>query len=703
MDSTAPPTQFSLPGGLAPCIPPLLDALGWRGSDTNLAEAMPHLSESLDLSDLLNVLANLKYSSRSTKLRFEELDRRMLPCLFIDDNGVAMVLSKGDGETLLAFSSDTKAYGVVTPDSREGAVFFFSQVDTRGHSLHKTQKKWFSKVIRRFSKPLKQGLLISFFLSLLALALPLFIMSIYDQLPFFNDNITLAYIVVGVLVFILSDFGLRIIRSGILSFVGARLGNIVGNEVFRRILFMPPAYTESASIGSQASRIRDFDTVRDFFSGQAFVALLEIPFITILLVAMWILGGYVVFVPLVAIGIFFILAAIYYPLVTRANEQSAKAGAERQELVMEILTKMRAIKLTSTPLVWESRFRQISADCAINAYRSSQLASQINVMTNALIMGAGVSTMAVSVYGVIQKSMTMGSLIACIILVWRVLAPLRSGFLVMLQVERISKSIGQVDRLMDLKIEQHTESMLTLDRKLHGDLAFSQVSIRYMSDAHPALLGVTFEVNRGEFVAIAGHDGAGKSTLLKLIIGLYRPQAGRITIDKTSLRQMDPINLRRSIGYVPQMPQFFYGTIAQNLRLTNPLAPAEVLEKACARADVLDDVLALRDGFDTRIGDYKMKMMPISFLKKLNLARTLMRSTSLLLLDEVLERPSAEGKANFLQLVDDLRNESTVMAVTNNVAYLERADKVLWLEKGRVRQFGTPDEVLPNLPEEYQC
>ncbi len=703
MQQAATASAFVMPGGLAPCIPPLLDALGWRGSDMHLAEAMPHLTGAVDLSDLLNVMANLKFGSRSLETNMRTLDPRMLPCLFIDADGHALVLVKSDGASLLAFDSDTKAYREIDPDTRTGTAFFFTQVDSRGHSLYHPQPGWFRKVLARFAKTLRHGLLISFLLSVLALSMPLFVMTIYDQMPFFNNNRTLAYIVIGVLVFILSDFGLRLIRSGILSFIGARLGNIVGNEVFRRILYLPPAYTESASIGAQASRIKDFDTVRDFFAGQAFVALLDIPFILLLVLGMWALGGSVIIVPLTAIALFGVMAVIYMPLVKRANEQVAKAGATRQELVMEMLTKMRAIKHTSTPVKWEARYRQLSAECAANSYRASQLASQINVLTNTFIMGAGISTIAVSVNNVLAKEMSMGALVACMILVWRILAPLRSGFVVMLQVERINKSIGQVDRLMNLDIEQYTESLLTLNKQLKGDVTFSQVSIRYMSDAHPALLGVSFSVFHGEVLAIAGHDGAGKSTILKLILGLYRPQAGRITLDHTNLRQMDPLSLRRSIGYAPQTPQFFYGTIAQNLRLTNPLAPDGEVRDACVRAGVLDDVEALPDKLNTRIGDYQLKKMPLTFLKRLSLARTFIRPAPLLLLDEVMERPEFEDREIMLDMLEELRGRTTTIMVTNHGPYLKKADKVLWMEKGRVRMFGRAGDVLPHLPEEYQC
>ncbi|WP_051261943.1 peptidase domain-containing ABC transporter [Desulfovibrio inopinatus] len=694
---------FVFPGGLGPCIPPLLDALGWRGSDAHLAESFPHLSDSIDLSDLLNVMANLKFGSRSVHIRQDALDPRMLPCLFVDENGRVAVLAKSDGRSQLVFDADTQSYSTLSPQPIKGTAFFFTPVDIQGHSLHRKQQQWFRKALSRFHKTIKQGLLISFLLSVLALIMPLFVMMIYDQMPFFENNTTLAYISMGVIVFVLSDFGLRVMRNGILSFIGARLGNIVGNEVFRRILYLPPSFTESASIGSQAARIRDFETIRDFFSGQAFIALLEIPFITLLVVAMGFLGGYVVFVPLLAIGSFLLLALIYLPKVRRSNAAVAKANAARQELVMEILLKMRAIKMTSTPGMWETRFRQLSAECSAQSYQAAQLASQINVWTNSLIMGAGVCTMAFSVKNVLAGTMSMGALVACMILVWRILAPLRSAFVVMLQVERINKSVNQVDRLMNLDIEHRSESLLNLNRNIRGQVAFSQVSIRYMKDAQPALLSVSFKIENNEILAVAGHDGAGKSTILKLIMGLYSPQAGRITLNNTSLGQIDPLSLRRSISYAPQDPHFFYGTIAQNLRLTNPLASDDALRDACKRSGILEAIEAMPEGMGTRIGDHRMKQIPVSFLKKLNLARALLRPASLVLLDEVLERPGADESSIILDALEELRGHASIVMVTNSAPYLKLVDKILWLEKGRVRAFGAKDAVLPLLPAEYRC
>lgn len=690
-------------GPFAACLVPLLDALGWRGSHFHLVEALPHALDQLSLSDMLNVLSNLKFGSHSMAVSLDRIDTRSLPCLFLGKDGGPVVLVKGHSGQLLAYDGCQESYCEIEADAKPGTALFFTLPAEGGVSLHRRQEGWFRKVLGRFGKPFRQGLFISFLLSVLALIMPLFVMTVYDQLPFMRDKAILVYIITGALVFIISDLGLRFIRSGLLSFVGARLGNIVGNEVFRRILYLPPPFTESASIGSQTARIRDFDSVREFFSGQGLVALLEIPFTILLLLAMLVLGGRIVFVPLTAMALFGVMALIYLPLVKGATATGAQAGSTRQDIVMEVLTKMRAIKHSGASRAWLDRYRSSSAESVAANFRSAQLAAQIATLTNALVMGSGVATMAVGVTGVLSDTMTMGALVASMFLVWRILAPLRSAFVVMLQVERIIKSVQQVDRLMNLDIEQRSEALLTLNRNIQGRVEFANVSIRYSPDAHPALLGVSFAVEVGETLVITGHDGAGKSTLLKLLMGLYQPQAGRITIDAATLRQMDPITLRRAFGYAPQTAQFFYGTFAQNLRLTNPLAEDADLRSACAKAGILDDIDALPEGFDTRVGDFKVRQYSETFWRGLSLARAIMRPVPVLLLDETLDNMAPERAADFLKGLRGHTGASTLILVTNHPSFLQTADKALWLEKGGVRMFGPAGDVARHLNTAPPC
>ena len=679
------------------CLSPLLDALGWRGSLFHVYEAMPHMTSELDLSDFMNIMANLKFGSRSMDMRLDRVDSRIAPCLFVDKREVPHVIVKSDGDRLLMFDGEKHEFVQRRASRESGTMYLFSQGDSSGVTLHQKQKGWFQKVLARFRKTFRQAALVTFFLSLMALVTPLFVMTIYDQMPFLEDGRTLTYLVIGSLVFILSDFGLRLIRSGLFGFVGARLGNIVGNEVFRRILYLPPVNTESASIGSQALRIRDFDNVREFFSGQGINALFELPFIGLLILTMVFLGGSVALVPVAAIAAFIVMALVFLPMVRRANERVSASGARKQELVMEILTKIRQIKYSGTAAMWAERYRAISVECAADGYRAAQLSSALGALTNALIMGAGVATIIVGVVNVTAGTMTMGALIASMILVWRALAPLRSGFVVMLQVERIAKSIGQVNRLMDLETENRSEAVMASSRRIKGALEFHRVSLRYSAEAQPTLLGVSFKVEPGELLVVTGHDGAGKSTLLKLAMGMYAPQAGRVTLDSAAIRQIEPIVLRRAVQYAPQTPQFFYGTIAQNLFISHLGVGMQRIREACEKAGLWDEILEMDEGFETRIGDHIMSRKPPSFWQKLNLARSLVQDGSMLFLDEALDQPGRDNRLRFTSLIEGIKGKKTIVLVTKNPEYFSLADKILWMEKGRVRRFGQAADVAREL------
>jgi len=620
-----------------------------------------------------------------------------MPCLFVPDNGPPLVLVKGHGRTALGYDSGCLRYREIALEKIAGTAVFFSFFEKDSPSLLKKQPDWFRKVLTRFVNPLGKALLITFFLNILALILPIFTMTIYDQVQFFEKKLVLVYLGAGILIFILSDFGLRLIRSSIMAFVSARLGDIVGNEVFRRLLYLPPPYTESAAIGSQYARIKDFDTVQEFFSGPALTALMELPFIVLLLCGMVYLGGVTAYVPLAAIAFFFILALTFNRIIRNSNEEAGTTHSKRQILIMEILTKLRAIKFTGATGLWLERYKELSGASAYASYRSSHLLSSINNISQSIVVASGVGTMAVGVLGVLSGRMTMGALMASMFLAWRILAPLRTGFGILMQFDRVKKSVEQINRLMAMDIENRSEAVLTLTRKLKGKIAFSSVSLRYSPDSNPALLGVDFLVEPNEVLAIVGHDGAGKSTVLKLILSMYQPQAGRILIDNTSLGQIDPLVMRRSVAYAPQSPSFFYGTIAQNLRFACPSADDRCLRRVCAKVGVLDEILSLPGEFESRFGDHQIRQLPSTFWMKLNLARTLVKDSSLYLFDETLDNLGPSGSEAMTTVVHELRKSATVILVTAQSRFARLADKVLWLDRGHVRAFGRFQDIDPTL------
>lgn len=694
---------------LSNCLIPLLEALGWRGHPRHVAESIPHFIDSIDITSLRNVMANLHYESWPVEIRIDRIDPRLMPCLFLPNEGDAMVVLGLEPETVRVYDGGAQQYTEIPRKRLRGTAYFFNAVEEDTMQPVQAKVGWFRAVGERFRGLVYQTLGLTLLLNVLALATPLFVMAVYDKVVPTGSMETLGYFAVGVGIAILCDLIIRGIRARIMSFIGARLDNIVGNAVFQRILFLPPTFTERATVGAQVARIKDFENVREFFTGPMALTFFELPFTTIFIIVIAVLGGPVAIVPIVMVILFILLGAVIQPLIRNSVARAARGASRRQELLIETLGRMRTVKHAGADDTWMERFREYSAKATLNSFYTSQYASLMQTISTVLMTASGLATIAFGVFRVLGGHMTIGALVASMILVWRVLAPLQTAFISMTRLAQVRSSIGQINALMNLKPEREPNKLVTPLKRFEGRVSFSRVSIRYSPEADPALVGVSFDVQPGEVVVIVGGNGSGKSTVLKLLMGMYLPQAGSIRIDDQDIRQLDVIELRHAIAYVPQVFEFFYGTIAQNLRLTNPTASDEELRWAVAEAGCLEDVLALeqgsgkwrRTGFDVRIGDSVAGQIPTSLLQRLNLARGYLRRAPVMLFDEPGNGLDFTGDQAFMRKVDRLRGTTTVFIVTHRPSHLKMADKILWLDSGHVRAFGPADEVQGQMPKEF--
>lgn len=701
-----PVPGLAVPNDLSTCLQPLIRALGWKGDPRHVAEAVPHLKGTLDVTGFLNVMGNLNYGCRWTEIRLDGIDARMVPCLFVPKGRPAVVVLGTESGSLRIVDGGTGRVTESAPPAWQGTAYFFTPVEERETGPKAADKGWFWTTIRRFRGLVYQLLGVSLVLNLLTLATPLFVMAIYDRVIPTGSMPTLTYFGAGVLIAMASDLMLRTVRARVLAFVGARLDIILGSAVFKQILLLPPSLTEGSTIGAQVARLKSFEAVRDVFTGPIALILLEFPFVVIFIVAIAVLGGPIAAIPVLMIGLFALLGLVMVPMVRSAVGDTAKATSKKQEFVIETLSQMRAIKYNGAEAVWLERFRDLSAKCAMDGFRSAQVASLISTLSHVLMVAAGVATIGFGVVRVIGGDMTLGALVAAMILVWRVLAPLQTGFLVINKLSQVRSSIRQLNSLMAMRPERAPGAVPAPLRNIRGRVSFSRVSFRYSADADPAIVGATFDIEPGEVVAVVGANAAGKSTLLKLLLGMHAPQAGSILIDNRDIRQVDPLELRHAIGYVPQNCRFFYGTIAQNLRLANPLATDEDLRWAAERAGVLDDILGLeqgsgqwrRSGFDVRIGDSSSRQLPASLQQRLNLARAYVKRAPIVLFDEPGAGLDYVSDQKFIESVGQLKGAATVLVVTHRPSHVRAADKVIWLAGGQVMAAGPAKDVIKRMP-----
>ncbi|MCF8473817.1 MAG: peptidase domain-containing ABC transporter [Emcibacter sp.] len=692
--------SFKAKSPFAVCLIPLLTALGWRGNIRGLFEALPHFADSLDLTEFRNTLAHLHYKTVQTTACITTIDERLFPCIFAENEDHPVILLSRENNNIRIFDSADCTEKLIENVQKEGIAYFINsefKTQTNKRKQVKYKEAWVTELFLRFKSTIKQLFAMTLALNIFALLVPLFIMALYDQVIPSKSGVTLAYLTSGIAFAILCEILMRIVRSRFVAYLGARVENIITNETFKKLLSLPPAMIESSPIGAQVSRLKEFDAIKGLFSGTLVNVILELPFMVIFLGIIAILGGKLAYIPIAMMGIFGLVAFIMLPAMKRNVAISSRQKAERHGFLVESMSNLRTIKQTASEKTWLDRFRHLSADSAYSYFRTSQTALLMQSLANAIMMASGVATIGFGVLRIIDGDMTVGALIACMALVWRVLSPLQSLFLTMVRLEQTLNSIKQINLLMKIPSEDDPSPSNLSQREFSGNITMDRVSFRYSQNSEPALLGASFNVKAGEMVSVVGPNASGKSTLLKLILAMNNPQAGQVIIDGMDIRQINPITLRRTIAYVPQESHFFHGTIAQNLRLSQPMATDDELVDACKKANVMEEINQLSHGFDTRIGDQSIQSLPSSFKQKISLARAYLKKATILLLDEPAKTLDFEGDNAFMKSLESMKGRTTIIMVSHRPSHIKMADKIVMLQDGMVKKFGPPEDILPYL------
>ncbi len=687
--------DFRAVSPFAGCLMPLLAALDWRGDRRRLLEALPHFANNLDLDDLRNVLAELGYPTTALNTDLGALDPRLLPCLFV----------RRDGEPLVATAIVAGRLSYVDPDSAERREMPVAGLRGTAYIVPVAQhgdpapddRTFMHQIMARFRPLVWQLLALTLVIDAITLTGSLASMLIYDKVIGTRAPQFLIALCSGLAFLFLCDWGLRLARLRIVAFVGARIDRLVGVATIRQLLSLPMSFVEAASVGSQASRLKEFEGVRDFFTGPLAQLVLELPFLVSAIVILALIAGPVALVPASLIVLFALFGWVMFPPLKRSIAAAGRARSQRHGFIVEMLGGMRAIRQTGVEDVWLERYKEMSAETAARQDHAAQWSLFMHTASQILVLAAGVATLVIGIRSVLSGAMTVGALVATMAIVWRVMTPLQLGLVMLPRLEMILRSIAQINQLMRLRPARPTAVAANhTERVFRGDLQAMRISHRYRADTDPALLGADLSAKRGEIVAVCGNSGSGKSTLLKVVAGLYQPQGGAVTIDGIDIRQLPPGELQRAICYLPQNGHLFHGTIEQNLRLAEPTASAHDLQMALEAAGAVDDVMALREGIATRIGDNRTKTLPAGLLQRLSLARVFLSRAPIILLDEPGQSLDDRGDSALKNMLQTMRGRRTVILVTHRPSHIALCDRVIVLQDGRgVRDVAASEFLKP--------
>ncbi|GBE42659.1 toxin RTX-I translocation ATP-binding protein [bacterium BMS3Bbin10] len=688
----------------AACLKPLLLALEWTGQERHLMEALPHLEPLHDIDDLRALLARIRYRTTHRAFRRSELRPGMLPCLFSQGNGdrVSVILGIEPDGSLLTFDGVKKSLVHVPADRTRGDVYLVSPI--KGDDIFETIHKhgWVQYAFGRFRRSIYTVFALAFAVNVLALAVPIYVMNVYDKAIGAKSPMTLLFFLIGILIVVAFEMGLRTVRARVIAFLGARFESLVTIAAMQQLLNLPLAMTETAPISAQISRLKQFAGIRDLFVGQLGGALTDLPFVFVFLGAIFLISGPLGFIPLALFVVFLVAAVATVPLTRRRIRLAGDANTRARDFVMELADKRRSVRENGAEEVWIERCKGLFSTYLLRQFKAQQFNTMLQTASQMLVMVTGVSTVSYGAVMALDGNLSVGALIAVIALVWRLLSPIQAIFLGLNQIGQGIDTMKQVNNLMRMQPERRANQMATVGRKYYGHISIVEAGFRYAAQAEAALRGVSLDIPAGQVVAITGNSGAGKSTLLKLVAGLYRPQMGAVRADGLDLRQVDAAEYRQSVAYVPEALDVFYGTVAQNLKLADPEITPEAMQKALAEAGASDFVKSLPEGLDTRIRTVDQRAWTDGRLQQLILARAYVKDCPIYLLDDPGSRLDRAGDEAFIRKIKSLSGRATVLLVTHRPSHMRCADRVVVLDRGQIAADGPPDEVVPALLAQMQ-
>jgi len=520
----------------------------------------------------------------------------------------------------------------------------------------------------------------SFSVNLLALALPLSIMQVYDRVIPNHSLATLAYLFLGLTFAIGIDYVLKISRSTLLSWHATQFVEKVENEGVSRFLRAPNGAFERNPAAVNVSRYAAAAALADYHSGQARLVAIDLPFVGIALIVLTIVGGAMVLVPAVLFLIFAALAIGRARKFRKILDSRTEQDNRKYDFIAEVLAGIQTVKVMAMEPQMQRRFERLQQAVA-ETTMASILTGQAN-QTSAMLYGSVSQLIVVAIGGsqVINDHLTMGALACCTMLSGQILQPLLRAISLWTEKESVDHRRAEVRLLLDLPSVEANPAPADPPSIL-GDIQFEKVAFKYDAAADLAFGVVDLSIKAGTITGVKGNDGSGRTTLLKLIQGDIEPASGRVTIGGVSTIEPNFQAMRPWIAYVGAAPVIFSGTIMENLTVFSP-EKRDFARKMSQLLGLETTINLLPDGYETMLGRGIGDDLPMSIAQQVNIVRALTNRPRVLALDEANMVLDAIAEPALIRALETLRGHLTVIIVTHRPSLLALCDRLMILENG---------------------
>jgi ATP-binding cassette subfamily C protein LapB len=668
-----------------------------------LTTGLPLPEQRLSPDLLPRAAARAGLQGRLLQRKLTQIPEIALPALLLLKEGRSAVLLGWEGESARLLISESNGGEVLIETQAllqdySGRVFFAQpqhKFDVTQGSLIPRARSWFKDTLKLSRWLYVDAIAASFVINLIALATPLFVMNVYDRVVPNQATATLWVLATGICGAFIFDLLLKGLRSLCLDLAGKKTDLIISATLFERIVGMAMKF-RPARVGSYAQNIHEFQGMRDFLTSLTLTSLIDLPFTLIILLVIALLGGHLVWIPIIAFPLALGIGHFLQKPLTSTLERTMALGAERQSSLIETLAGLDAVKVNNAEserqYQWEHTIGTLSR-LELRVKVLSGLAMNITLLIQQL---AGVAMICFGVYMIMDGVLSMGGLVACYMLSGRALGPLAqlSGLLTRYQQAKVT--MVSVDQMMELPQERNFDERPLSRQVLQGAMEFRNLEFTYPNQQNLALRNINLVIRPGEKVGIIGRSGSGKSSLAKLLVGLYQPDEGSLLVDGVDIRQIDVSEVRHNIGYVAQDIQLLSGTLRDNLISGARYVDDEMVLQAAELAGVHEFASLHPQGYELQVGERGQNLSG-GQRQNVALARALLLDPPILLLDEPTSAMDNTGEERLKQRLHGVVEKKTVILVTHRASLLSLVDRLIVIDRGQIVADGPKAAVMEAL------
>jgi ATP-binding cassette subfamily C protein LapB len=672
-----------------------------------LSSGLPLVHNRLTVELFSRAAARADLASRILKRPLHKIANLQLPAVLLLNEREACVLVEkldggknlkilmpetGMGEKVISLGDLEKFYSgyaiFVRPKFRmeKGALDDLSPGST---------KHWFWGTIFKSWRIYRDVLVATFLINVFGLFSPFFVLIIYDRVIPNHAVETLWVLAIGIMIIHLFSAVMRALRGYFVDEAGKRADLHISALLLQKVLGLR-LEARPQSIGSFSKNLQEFEGIRDFITSFSVTALIDLPFMVLGLFAVWYIGGNIVYIYIAAIALMLLYAALIQVHLKKAVVNTFKASAQKNSILIEGLSGLETIKMlgaeSQVQRAWEESVGYISKWSST----SRLLSSSVNHFTTFVQNTVRVAVVIAGVYMISEGTLTQGGLFALYFMSRLVMGPMGQVVSLATRFQRAQEALKTLNGIMDLPVERPPGKSFLHRTRFQGAIGVKNLTFSYPGQTTKVLNNITLNVSAGEKVGIIGPIGSGKTTLGKLLLGLYEPISGMVTMDGTDIRQIDPAELRHFIGHVPQELILFRGTIRDNITMGTHDVDDTSIMRAAELAGVDQFVKKHSLGFDMEVGELGRGLSG-GQRQCVVLARAMLLDPPVVVLDEPTSNMDSRTEIRLKDNLSKVIKDKTLILITHRASLLEMVDRLIVIDNGAVVADGPKASVLEAL------